>query len=124
LADVNVSVVQIQQVMLNLLRNGMDAMRSLEFRNGKVIWIATRNRNDGTVEIAVSDSGCGVSKDVAESLFSPFSTSKVSGLGMGLPISKAIITEHGGHMAFSNNDTVGATFTFTLPAAKKGNHHG
>lgn len=124
LPDVNVNVVQIQQVVLNLLRNGMDAMRSVDCRNGKVVWIEMRNCDDGTVEIAVSDSGSGVSSDVVEGLFSPFSTSKASGLGMGLPISKAIITEHGGKMAFKNNDTVGATFTFTLPIARKGNHHG
>lgn len=124
LPDVEVNVVQIQQVILNLLRNGMDAMRSLDCRNGKVILISAKICDDETVVIAVTDSGCGVSSEVVEGLFSPFSTSKASGLGMGLPISNAIITEHGGKMAFSNNKTVGATFTFTLPAARKGDHHG
>ena len=118
---VKVDVVQIQQVTLNLLRNGMDAMRSLGCRNGKIIKLTTRKREDGYLEVAVADSGCGISADVADRLFESFSTTKSTGLGMGLPISRAIVTAHGGTLSYRNNAADGVTFTFTLPAAPKGN---
>jgi len=109
--------VQIQQVALNLLRNGMEAMQSVDCRDGNTIRLQTKLCGDGDVEVAVSDSGCGVSEAVAKNLFTPFSTTKDSGMGMGLSISRAIITAHGGHLDFYNNDSGGATFFFTLPAA-------
>lgn len=120
LPSVRVDVVQIHQVALNLLRNGMDAMRLPGHRNGNTIRVVTLQRDDGFLEVAVSDSGCGVADELAERLFDPFLTTKNTGLGMGLPISKAIVTAHGGRLSFLNNETSGATFRFTLPAAKKG----
>lgn len=120
LPSVRVDVVQIHQVVLNLLRNGIDAMRLLGCSNGNTIHLSTRQRGAGTLEVAVTDSGCGVSDEVAERLFESFSTTKSTGLGMGLPISNVIVTAHGGQLTFQNNDDCGATFTFTLPAAKKG----
>ncbi len=124
MSSVSVDVVQIHQVVLNLLRNGMDAMRSLDCRNGNTIQLSTHQRDDGYLEVRVTDSGCGVSGEVAERLFDSFSTTKSTGLGMGLPISRAIITAHGGQLVFRNNETCGATFTFTLPAIKKGVQNG
>lgn len=120
LPSVKVDVVQIHQVALNLLRNAMDAMRLLGCCNGNTIRVSTRQRSNGFLEVAVTDSGCGVSDEVAERLFDSFSTTKSTGLGMGLPISKVIVTAHGGQLAFQNNENCGATFTFTLPAVKKG----
>jgi two-component system sensor kinase FixL len=124
LPPVVVDTVQIQQVVLNLLRNGMEAMRSVDCRNGSTIRLQTRRRHDGDIEVAVIDDGCGVSERVAEKIFAPFSTTKESGMGMGLSISRAIITAHGGRLEFHNNDTDGATFSFTLPATQQGNQHG
>jgi two-component system, LuxR family, sensor kinase FixL len=117
LPAIEVDAVQIQQVALNLLRNGMEAMRSIDGRNGNAVRLQTKLLEDGDVQVAVIDRGCGVSDSVAKILFTPFSTTKESGMGMGLSISRAIITAHGGHLDFFNNEFGGATFFFTLPAA-------
>jgi PAS domain S-box-containing protein len=119
LPAVCVDAVQIQQVVLNLLRNGMDAMQSIACRNGNTIGVRTRLRDDGGVEVAVIDKGSGVPEDAAEMLFSPFATTKKSGMGMGLSISRAIVTAHGGSLNFRNNSNGGATFFFTLPPAEQ-----
>jgi two-component system sensor kinase FixL len=118
LPRVAVDTVQIQQVALNLLRNGMEAMRSIDCRHGDTITLGTRLRDDGDVEVAVVDSGCGVSEAVKKIIFKPFSTTKETGTGMGLSISRSIITSHGGQLDFHNNDSSGATFFFTLPVAE------
>jgi two-component system sensor kinase FixL len=117
LPPVTVDMVQIQQVALNLLRNGMEAMRSIDYCHGDTIILRTRLRDDGDIEVTVVDSGCGVSEAVERKLFTPFSTTKETGMGMGLSISRSIITSHGGQLDFHNNDSNGATFFFNLPAA-------
>jgi len=117
LPRVSVDTVQIQQVALNLLRNGMEAMSSVDCRDGNTIRLQTMLRRNGDVAVAVIDKGCGVSAAVAKNIFTPFSTTKESGMGMGLSISHAIITAHGGYLDYHNNDSGGATFLFTLPAA-------
>lgn len=119
LPRVSVDAVQIQQVVLNLLRNGMEAMQSIDCRRASTIGIRTRLRGDGCVEIAVIDKGTGVADDAAEMLFAPFSTTKKSGMGMGLSISRAIVTAHGGNLNYRNNRGAGATFFFTLPPAEQ-----
>ena len=119
LPPVAVDTVQIQQVALNLLRNGMEAMHSVDCCNGDTIMLGTRLRDDGDVEVEVVDSGCGVSETVARKIFTPFSTTKETGTGMGLSISRSIITSHGGQLDFQNNDSCGATFFFTLPVAAR-----
>jgi two-component system sensor kinase FixL len=108
--------VQIQQVVLNLLRNGMDAMTSVGCRHGNTILL--RARFNDSVEVCVIDSGDGVSKPIEDKLFTPFLSTKEHGMGMGLSISQAIIAEHGGQLQFYNNHSTGATFFFTLPVEK------
>ena len=117
LPGVSVDSVQIQQVALNLLRNGMEAMQSVGCRNGNTIGLTALQRDDGRIEISVIDKGSGVPDDAVDKLFAPFSTTKKSGMGMGLSISRAIVTAHGGRLDFRNNDDGGATFFFTLPPA-------
>ena len=117
LPPVVVDTVQIEQVVLNLLRNGMEAMCSVDCCHGETIMLGTHLREDGDVEVAVVDSGCGVSEAAERKIFTPFSTTKETGTGMGLSISRSIITSHGGQLDFHNNDASGATFFFTLPAA-------
>ena len=119
LAPVSVDAVQIQQVALNLLRNGMEAMLAADCCNEKSIKIHTRLLEDKEVEVAVTDCGFGVPDDHVDKLFTPFSTTKKSGMGMGLSISQAIVRAHGGRIDFRNNETRGATFWFTLPAAER-----
>ena len=119
LPPVYVDGVQIQQVALNLLRNGMEAMLAANCCGDKTIVIRTRGLDEHEVEVSVSDCGLGVSDENIDKLFTPFSTTKKSGMGMGLSISQAIVRAHGGRIGFHNNDTRGATFWFTLPAADR-----
>jgi len=117
LPDVSVDTVQIQQVILNLLRNGMESMQSVDCRDGNVVALDTELHEDGSISISVVDRGTGVSDAVAATLFASFSTTKKSGMGMGLSISRDIVIAHGGRLDFFNNDSAGATFFFTLPPA-------
>lgn len=120
LLPVYIDSVQIQQVALNLLRNGMEAMRLVECQYGDTISIRTRRRNDGNIEVAIIDTGCGVSAAAADNLFAPFSTTKEIGTGLGLSIGQAIIGAHGGQIHCRNNAAAGVTFFFTLPAVTPG----
>ena len=105
--------VQVQQVVLNLIRNGIDAMNEIDCANGRTIILRTL-KHDGLIEVQVTDQGPGVAEDQAELLFTPFHTTKKEGMGMGLSICRSIIAEHGGELRY-RNDEVGATFYFTLP---------
>lgn len=107
--------IQIQQVILNLIRNAIDAMDEIGCRNGRTIHICTRMAGTARVELLVTDQGPGVAQDQAELLFTPFHTTKKEGMGMGLSICRSIISEHGGLLSYRNNAGPGATFFFTLP---------
>ena len=104
--------VQIQQIVLNLIRNGLDAM--LERAGGDSIEVAT-SAADGFVEIRVRDSGPGIPAAVADRLFEPFFTTKPQGIGLGLSICKSIITAHGGQMTAETAPDGGAQFRVRLP---------
>ena len=106
--------VQIQQVALNLLRNGMQAMASINNKNGASIRIRIE-RSYETVKFLVIDQGTGITPEVHEILFEPFSSTKKQGMGIGLSLCKSIVNAHGGQLSYSNNHTAGATFYFTLP---------
>jgi two-component system, LuxR family, sensor kinase FixL len=108
--------VQIQQVLINLIRNAMEAMRDSELRELRV---RTRRGAHGAVEVEVSDTGTGIPEEVAPQLFQPFVTSKPNGMGIGLSISKRIIESHGGSISVSGNADGGATFLFSLPAIEE-----
>jgi PAS domain S-box-containing protein len=110
--------VQLQQVLLNLLLNAMDAVSANRPDNRL---IAVRAWSVGsTVEVSVSDNGQGIPADNLPRVFEPFFTSKPNGLGMGLAISRGIIEAHGGRLRVENNATGGATFHFTLPVSGDG----
>ena len=111
---VMVDRVQIQQVLINLLRNAMEAMRRSERRELLVRISAAPDPE--LVEIEVSDTGPGLSDDVAQQLFKPFVTTKPGGMGVGLSISKRIVEAHGGTIVMERNAQGGATFRFTVPA--------
>jgi two-component system sensor kinase FixL len=112
-ATVMVDRVQIQQVLINLMRNAMEAMRDSERRE---LVIRTSSGDEGSVIIEVSDTGPGISDEIAARLFQPFVTSKPGGMGIGLSISRRIVEAHGGELSASRNSNGGATFRFSLPA--------
>jgi len=107
--------IQLQQVLLNLISNSLDAMeKSDKFRE---MVIRTSCKNSDTIRVEVDDSGCGIPEDNMKKLFKHFFTSKPDGLGMGLSISRSIVEAHGGRLEAKNNPDGGAMFYFTLPAA-------
>lgn len=105
--------VQLQQVFMNLMLNGIDAMKEASDRSELTI---KSEADDGQVLISVSDTGAGLSPKQAEHIFRAFFTTKANGTGMGLPISRSIIESHGGHLWAAGASGRGATFQFTLPA--------
>lgn len=111
--------VQFQQVLLNLLLNAMDALADSPVGDKRIAIEAVLN-GAGMIEVAVHDNGPGFPNGELPRLFEPFFTTKTQGLGMGLPISRTIVEAHGGRLWAENNAARGATFRFTLPAAKGG----
>ena len=105
---------QIQQVILNLIRNASDAMQGLN-SSDRCIKISAIPHDDSAVQISVCDSGKGITDKQEENLFQSFYSTKADGMGMGLSISRSIIAAHNGHLWFSHNTEQGVTFRFTLP---------
>jgi signal transduction histidine kinase len=106
--------VQLQQVILNLLRNALDAMSSVEDRPRELI-VRTENDESDCVRLAVQDTGVGIAPKDKERLFEAFYTTKSSGMGMGLSISRTIVESHNGRLWATPNDGPGATFSFSIP---------
>lgn len=111
--------IQIQQVLVNLMRNALEALRSTA-ADQRIIRVATRNLDGERVEISVSDNGPGLAKSIQDQLFTPFSSAKGgSNMGIGLLICRRIVEAHGGTMSAHNNDLGGATFRFTVPGIER-----
>ena len=108
--------VQLQQVILNMVLNGLEAMVEPNGRAHALV-IRTSRAGDAAVRVAVEDSGAGIDMENVERLFQPLYTTKPEGLGMGLAIARTIVDAHGGRLRASNNAAGGATFQFTLPVA-------
>jgi signal transduction histidine kinase len=106
--------IQLQQVVLNMVLNGLEAMLEPDGRD-RALAIRTAREGDAAVMITVEDSGVGIDVDDVERLFEPLYTTKPEGLGMGLAIARTIVHAHGGQLRASNNASGGATFGFTLP---------
>lgn len=112
--SVLVDRIQIQQVLVNLIRNAIDAMAGARER---LLEISTRREPGGLVRLSVSDTGGGIDETVAEHLFQPFVTSKEGGMGVGLSICRTIIEAHGGRIWFERGAHSGTVFHFTLTDA-------
>jgi len=118
LPPVVVDDVQIQQVIINLIRNGMDAMETITDK--KIITIEAKLNIDQDIEISVIDSGVGITELQVNRLFEPFYSTKKTGLGVGLAICRNIIHAHGGRIWYTPNPAGGAIFHFTLPVTSVG----
>jgi len=108
--------VQVQQVLLNLVRNAIDAMETAPIRE---LDVATSPAPDNMVEISVADTGAGIAPQIADQLFQPFITTKSQGMGVGLSISRTIVESHGGSITQRPNPGGGTIFIFTLPVVNK-----
>jgi PAS domain S-box-containing protein len=110
--------VQLQQVIMNLLINGIQAMASVDERSREMV-VRLQPHEDNQVLVSIKDSGIGLSPDAEARLFQAFFTTKAEGMGMGLSISRSIVESHGGRIWVTRNDGPGATFQFTLPAEEE-----
>jgi len=112
--DIEADQLQIQQVILNLIRNGIDSMSDAKPADRQLTLVGYQSSPEH-IRIDVIDRGHGITEEVSRNLFNPFYTTKTSGMGMGLAICKTIISSHGGTLSYANNLDAGATFSVTLP---------
>jgi two-component system sensor kinase FixL len=117
LPDVMGDKIQLQQVILNLVINGFDAMMSQEPGSRELV-IRTEQDEGDNIHVEVSDTGIGIEEQNLEQIFEPFVSTKPEGMGLGLSINRYIINAHNGHMWAVNNPDQGATLHFTLPVKK------
>lgn len=118
LPAVNGDRIQLQQVLINLILNAGDAMREVDDRPRDLL-IVTAHDADG-VRLSVRDAGVGIEPHSLEKVFDPFYTTKTTGMGVGLSISRSIIQSHQGRIWASANDGPGATFSFSIPCGQRG----
>jgi len=117
LPEVEIDVVQVEQVILNLVRNAIEAM-SATSKAARTLTIRTIETHRGEIEIAVIDTGPGIQTENLESMLDPFVTTKEDGLGLGLSISRSIVESHGGLLRAGNSHDAGAIVSFTLPVVE------
>jgi two-component system sensor histidine kinase DctS len=113
----NADSVLLEQVVLNLAKNGIEAMSDAP-KDKRELEVRTQASN-GTVTVSVTDRGVGVTPDVAKKLFSPFFTTKSAGVGMGLNICRSIVELHSGKLWFEANAVGGSVFSFSLPVEQR-----
>jgi hypothetical protein len=106
--------IMIEQVVLNLVKNGIEAMHQTP-TDERALNLTARLDGERMVEVAVADRGCGLTDEQAERLFTPFFTTKVEGMGMGLNICRSIVEYHDGRLWVQPNPGGGSVFRFTLP---------
>jgi C4-dicarboxylate-specific signal transduction histidine kinase len=111
--------VQLQQVVINLFVNALDALGALE-AGARILRVRTERPEPDAVRVTVEDSGGGIAPDAIERVFEPFYTTKRQGLGMGLTISRSIVEAHGGRLWATSHNPSGVTFEFTLPVENGG----
>jgi signal transduction histidine kinase len=107
--------VQVQQVLMNLMHNGIEAMKE----TGGVLTVKSQLNQEGQIQISIQDSGPGLPMGKVDQIFDAFFTTKPQGSGMGLAICRSIVDSHGGHLWATSNEGRGAAFHFALPMAPR-----
>jgi PAS domain S-box-containing protein len=115
LPTIHVDQIQIEQVIINLVRNSVDALLISPENKLPQITIQSRLLNNNDIQVSVKDNGLGMTEEQQQKIFMPFHTTKASGMGMGLSISRSLIESHKGSLHFTSNYGTGSTFYFTLP---------
>jgi two-component system, LuxR family, sensor kinase FixL len=116
LPDAPVDTIELQQAVVNLIRNAVEAMDGCPRRE---LTLAAAPDADAMIEIIVANTGPGIAPDIAARLFRPFVTTKTQGMGVGLSIYRAIVAAHGGTIGAKSNGAGGTTFRFTLPVTSR-----
>jgi PAS domain S-box-containing protein len=119
LPDVTIDNVQIEQVMINLIRNSVDVLKKPSQKTLRQLSIQTQLNSNSDIEIRVKDNGSGIDEAQQQKILTPFYTTKADGMGMGLSISRSIIEAHAGVLRFNSKPQKGTTFYFTLPVKRK-----
>jgi signal transduction histidine kinase len=119
LPPVYVDHIQIEQVIINLIRNSVDALQSLPPKQQRQITIHSRLTLDNRIQVRIKDNGQGLNKDQQQKILTPFYTTKTDGMGMGLSICRSIIEAYDGTLHFNSEPGKGSTFYFTLPIQKQ-----
>ena len=119
LPSIYVDHVQIEQVIINLIRNSVDALQNLPANQERQLTINSRLTSDNCIQVGVKDNGQGLDEDQQQKILMPFYTTKADGMGMGLSISRSLIEAHGGTLHFKSEPGKGSTFYFTLPTRRK-----
>ncbi len=121
LPAIYVDSVQIEQVILNLVRNSIDALKDLSHNKQRKLFIQTLLNDENYIEVKVKDNGQGLGESSQKKILTPFYTTKSSGMGMGLSISQSIVKSHDGTLHFASKPGKGSTFYFTIPVRRKTN---
>lgn len=121
LPSVRVDPIQIQQVLVNLVRNSIEALGAGHDRRSASIWIRAHRAPPGQIQVSVEDTGLGLVQEQLQRIFTPLHTSKPDGMGMGLPISRTIIEAHGGRIWATSQPGCGTSLHFTLPVDAEAN---
>jgi signal transduction histidine kinase len=118
LPSVRADRIQLQQVLINLVRNACDAMAATSWTQRRLV-VRTSHRGDGCIVVTVADNGVGLPESLRDNLFEPFVTTKQNGMGLGLTISRSIISAHRGEIWLEDNPGGGSIFGFSLPTLKR-----
>ena len=123
LPPIFVDQIQIEQVLINLIRNSVDALKSLPANEQRQLTIHNHMSSNKNIQVRVKDNGSGLSQEQQQKILTPFYTTKADGMGMGLSISRSIIEAHKGTLHFNSQPGKGTTFYFTLPLRRKSDAH-
>jgi len=121
LPPIDVDHIQIEQVLINLIRNSVDALKNLPANQQRQLSICSELIPGNGIQVRVKDNGPGIDKEQQQKILTPFYTTKADGMGMGLSISRSLVSAHDGNLQFNSQSGKGTTFYFTLPIRRKSN---